>query len=343
MLDELKDWINHRTREEHEECRRQSKEQSKSIVMVILSLSTVSDELSEAQHAKAQQYLALNLSVRDRQEIIRVLCHRNPDHLTAGVKAGVDAYTPMIRHVHQAVNLSDTLWDFERFVTDMLKISKPQGKKGAETPASVEDFVDLLHRHQRSTHKFLHQVAKNGKEVTRWWHEYCDMAIAQFRVNEKHRESDSVVPEKLAAGGAQERTRDAFSKLSRDDRKAIVAELAAHQRYLDELHAASAARIGAVIKRQHTTPYGPGAYLARWQHLMDSTPVTPATAEGPVRYGSSRSVKEAGRTDIDGKESSFVGENHAQKAVDERTPNAPSVDTTLRLLGATFREVLVQG
>lgn len=101
-----------------------SQEQKMSIVAVILSLSDgpSAEDLTEAQHNNALEWLALQLGIRDRQEIVRVLCQRNPDHLTAAINNAADAYTPMIRQVHQAVNLADTMWDFERFVTDMLKM-----------------------------------------------------------------------------------------------------------------------------------------------------------------------------------------------------------------------------
>lgn len=342
-----------RSREEHEECRRQSKEQSRSIITVILSLSSQSAELPEKQHALALEYLALTLAVRDRQEIVRVLCRSNPDHLTAAIRDGVDAYTPMIRDVHQAVNLSDTLWDFERFVTDMLKIAKPDesnnngsGKKdGADSSKvpSVEDFVDLLHRHQTSSHKFLHQVAKNSKPLMETWRTYVHTAASQFNSDKKPPASSSVIPDSVASSGsgsAEEKIQTAFTALSESDQTAVRSELHAYTSYLTALHAASADRISAVIKRTHSTPYGPGAYLARWQGLMDATPVTPGTAKGPVRYGGSRSVKEAGRRDADGKEAGFVGEEEAERMVDEKTPEMPGVERTVGLLGGKFREVL---
>lgn len=341
MLNEINTWVKDRPREEHDECRRQSKEQGRSIITVILSLSSESAELPEKQHVTALEYLSLSLGVRDRQEIVRVLCQRNPDHLTAAIRDGVDAYTPMIRDVHQAVNLSDTLWDFERFVTDMLKISKPQGKKGEEKPPSVEDFVDLLHRHQTSSHKFLHQVAKNSKPLMETWRQYVHKAASQFNANEKPPESASVVPDSVASGGAREKMEEAYSKLGKEDQQAVKSELEAYDKYLKDLHTASAARISAVIKKSHSTPYGPGAYLARWQQLMDSTPVTPDKPKGPVRYGGSRSVKEAGRKDIDGEESGFVNEDEAEKVVDERTPEMPNIEKTLELLGERFREILI--
>lgn len=341
VRDELKDWIT-RSRAEHEECRTRSKEQSMSIVSVILALSSVSPEMTEEQHTKALEYLALHLGIRDRQEIVRVLCKRNPDHLTQAVRDGVDAYTPMIRHVHQAVNLSDTVWDFEVFLTDMIKISKPSGgdgKKGAGNPPSVEDFVDLLHKHQDMSHKFLHQVAKNGKEVTKWWQDYVHEAAAQFR-GEAGSDA-SVLSNRLKGTEVQDSIRKAYTNLSDSDKAVVKTELEAHSKYLTDLHDASAARISAVINRTNSrTPYGPGAYLARWQNLLDTTVITPATAEGPVRYGGNKSVKEEGRKDVDGTEESFVSEEHAGKVVDEQTPNAPEVKKTLELLGPKFRALL---
>jgi len=342
VLAEINAWVKDRSREEHAECRRQSKEQERSIITVLLSLSSQSTDLSEKQHVKALEYLSLTLAVRDRQEIVRVLCQRNPDHLTAAIRDGVDAYTPMIRDVHQAVNLSDTMWDFERFLTDMLKMSKPQAtKKGdPETPPTVEDFVDLLHRHQTSSHKFLHQVAKNSKPLMDTWKQYVRSAASQFNARSKPPASASVVPDSVASGGAHAQLQEAFSALSQQDQRAVKAELEAYDTYLTDLHTASAARISAVIKRTHSTPFGPGAFLARWQQLMDSTPVTPDKAQGPVRYGGTRSVKEAGRKDINGEEAGFVGEDEAEKAVGEKTPQMPSIEKTVELLGQRFREIL---
>ncbi|KXL48420.1 MAG: hypothetical protein FE78DRAFT_105195 [Acidomyces sp. 'richmondensis'] len=316
VFDELKDWI-HRPREEHEECRRQSKEQQMSIVAVIMAMSPYSIELTDAQHANALEYLGLLLEVRDRQEIVKVLCKRNPDHLTIAVRDCVDAYTPMIRHVHQAVNLSDSMWDFERFVTDMLKMSKPSGPKGEEVPPSVEDYVDLLHRHQSSSHKFLHQVAKNGKEVTKWWQEYAHMAAAHFRRNE------SSAPTEITSGGAQKAIEEVFSQLPSSDQKEIKVEIEAYQKYIDCLHKASAERITAVINRTRSTQYGPGTYLVRWQHLLDTTVITPDKPNGPVRYGATKSVKE-----------------EAQKVVGEGLPEFPDVEKTIELLGPRFREII---
>lgn len=342
VLAEIKDWIG-RSRTEHEETRRNSKDQNMSIVAMILALSSVSSELSESQHAKAQEYLSLQLAVRDRQQIVKVMCQRNPDILTAAIKDAVDAYTPMIRYVHQAVNLSDTLWDFERFLTDMLKISMVSDSKKEQKPPSVEDFVDLLHRHQSSCHKFIHQFAKNGKEMTEWWKDYVHMAAANFRKDEKPPSSESIVSDKMTTGGLQDLLEKEFSSLSELDQKSVQAELDAWKKYIDELHDASTARISSVIKRTHSTPFGPGAYLARWQQLLDDTPITPATANGPVRHGADKSVKEDSRADIEGNDAAAITEEQAQKAVGEKLPTPPKCEAVSRLLWPSFREALVAG
>lgn len=337
VREELKSWIASSTREEHAECRRLSAAQSESIVAVILSLSSQSSaDLSPAQHAKALEYLALQLGVRDRQEIIRVLCQRNPDHLTAAVRAGVDAYTPMIRHVHQAVNLADTVWDAERFITDMLKVAMPPSSssaKGDQKAPGVEDFVDLLHRHQSSSHKFLHQVAKNGPEVTSWWKDFVLDVMAQF---DETKRTD--VP---ANGQARAGLEKAYAKLSPEQQTAVAHELDAWSTYIADLHEASFTRIAAVITRKESTPYGPGAYLARWQHLLDTTPVTPATAKGAVRMGNSKSVKEEGRKGVDGKTEGFT--TTQAPTAGGALPDPPSMKTVTNLLGAALSEVLKNG
>lgn len=338
----LIDWMKNRSREEHAENRRMSKEQNMSIVAVILSLSSSEsvDDLTEAQHANALEWLALQLSIRDRQEIVRVLCQRNPDLLTSAVNNAATAYTPMIRQVHQAVNLADTMWDLERFVTDMLKMSKPSGPKGAEKPPTVEAYVDLLHRHQSSSHKFLHQVAKSEKEVLGWWVDYAHDVRSQFRNDQKPAPSKSVVSDDMATGGVQTSLGEHYSSLSPNDQDDVKQELDTYAAYVDALHKASAERIKSVIRKTQSTPYGPGAYLARWQNLLDDTMITPAKAKGEVRWGANKAVKEEGRKDIDGSSTGFVSEGDVEKMVDEKTPDAPKCSKVIELFGKRFREIL---
>ncbi|GAB7353079.1 hypothetical protein MBLNU459_g3625t1 [Dothideomycetes sp. NU459] len=328
VQDALNNWIE-ASREEHLECRTRSREQSMSIVAVIVSLSSASDELTEVQHAKALEYLSLQLAIRDRREIVRALCHHNPDHLTQAVRDGVSAYEPMIRQVHQAVDLSATLGDLEAFLNDMIKLSKTTKDT---RPPSVEDYVQLLHSHMGASHRFLHQVAKNGKEVTQWFIDYVHAAAANFK-QQTSSAASPLISESLVS---------AFEQLPTDDRSAVHREVDAYARYLDALHESSAARIRDVISNKSKTAYGPGSYLARWQDLLDSTLVTPDKLEGPVRKGRSKSVRHEATKDVDGEvKGSALDVAEADKIVSEKTPTTPSVDTTIRLLGPKFRELLL--
>ena len=91
-----------------------------------------------------------------------------------------------------------------------------------------------------------------------------------------------------------------------------------------------------------STPYGPGAYLARWQELLESTLVTPETAKGPVRKGASASVKQEARMDVDGEtKASGIEQKQADKIVGDKTPEAPSAEMTIKLLGPKFMELLL--
>lgn len=302
-----------------------------SIVAVILSLSSASDDMTEVQHTKALEYLSVQLALRDRREIIDVLCHHNPDHMTEAIRMGVAAYEPMIRQVHQAVDLSATLNDLEAFMNDMIKLSKPsKSDKGEPKLPSVEDYVQLLHTHQGASHRFINQVAKNGKEVTAWFNDYTHEVSKHFQ------SSNSSLFDSLSTS---------YSSLSKEDQAKIQKEIDNHAKYLEALHDSSATRIRDVLSKnssKSSTPYGPGAYLARWQQLLDSTLVTPATMEGSLRRGANKSVKSESSKDIDGvvPEEVGLGEMDKEKAVKDVTPEAPSTEETVKALGPKFRELL---
>ncbi|KAL2352902.1 PX-associated-domain-containing protein [Cryomyces antarcticus] len=332
QLQAIKDYVQ-KPREEHEECRSQKK-QSRSIIAVLLSLSSAPVELSDAQHELALEYLSFQLSLRDRDALGKILCHHQPDHLTQAIRDLVSAYEPMIRQVHQAVDLSGTVGDFEAFLNEMIKLSKGDAKEG-KVP-SVEDYIRLLHKYQGCSHKFLHQVAKNGKDVTTWFQEYAHEAAGQFR----QQQSQSNGASDLAVGSMTSALDSLLSKLSDQDRQTVLRDVDAHVQYIASLSSASSARLKAVTAGSGKTPYGPGMYLARWQSLLDATPITPATPEGPVRRGKSTEVKDAARVDVDGERKGAVDARGEAKVVRGKQPEAPNVGETTRLLGKDFREIL---
>jgi hypothetical protein len=328
--------------------------ESRSVVSVVLSEVSVASDLDEAQHKLALDYLATQLAIRDREQITKVLCHTQPDHLTEAVRDIVTAYEPVIRSVHNAVDLSETVTDFEHFLKDMIFISRPHLKddkskfQNEVTMPTVGDYVQLLKKHQSSCHKFLHQCAKNGKEVTSWFHDWVRKAAAAFRrqpgpLNSSLDRVDSCDgdgPRTLAS-----ELDSIFIALPEAQREKNLRILNAHAEYLSKLHAASALRLASVVdspvsespvlrqkphqylfqalsrsgSRSPTSPnsrsasptrefpkhlpvtpdLGPGAFLARWQALLDDTVITPATAEGPIRYGMNKDVQQSSKIDVD--------------------------------------------
>ena len=187
QLEEIKKWLQ-RDREHHERSRKESKEQGKSIAEVIMEEASMSRDMSEQQQSQLLEYLTLLLAVDDRNKIIKNLCKHNPDHLTQLLKDIAKAYEPIIRAVHNAVDLSSTTEDFESFTNEMIKLAKIDDGKPKKNgngkpwePPSVQDFVKLMRRHQSSSHRFLHQVSKNGPELMKWWLDYAKQ-VAQHSV-----------------------------------------------------------------------------------------------------------------------------------------------------------------
>ncbi|KAF2151060.1 hypothetical protein K461DRAFT_322373 [Myriangium duriaei CBS 260.36] len=360
----IRKWIYDQDKHEHLQTREMSKQNKMSMVQTILSLSSTDPEMSEEQHNQALQYLSLHLSIRDRDQITKVLCRSNPDHLTQGIREAVAAYEPLIRQVHQAVDLSETVSDFQAFVNDMLKLcklEKPVAGHEAVVP-SVEDFVDLLHRHQHASHKFLHQVTKNGIEISNWFREWCHDTAANFRREGTDKAEQTSVLEKMAS---------VFAELPKDKQDPVRQELDAHTDYLKKIHEGSAARIREVVQndaaRQKSndtadgtstpspsvsshkdsksaqasrrTMYGPGGYLAKWQNLLDATDITPSKAFGPIRHGSDISVMEESSKDVDGGVHD-VGVDTKEKQELAKVAKPSKTDETLEALGPRFRAML---
>lgn len=234
----------------------------------------------------------------------------------------------MIRNIHNAVDLSDGVSDFEAFLKDTLKMARIQspGKDGETAIPTVGDFVQLLKKHQYSCHKFLHQCCKNGKELIGWYLDWAKEASQHFRRDVPT--SDSKVKD---AGDLTEPLNDLFSKLSSEQQQKILPVLDQQIKYLDEMHASSHKRLDVVLKSppsknpaiakvlasssngssrassparngdsaqgpfvvssQGPSPDpGPGAYLARWESLLDHTPITPLTTTNEPGEADSKDV-----------------------------------------------------
>ncbi|KAF7679594.1 hypothetical protein GT037_003342 [Alternaria burnsii] len=308
------------SRDKHEAARSQSVSEQKSIAAVILETSDPpykvdADTLNEHQHSVAMEYLSTYLSIRDREELTKVLCKSNPDVLTSTIRDAVAAMDPVIRDIHNAVDLSGTVTDAEAFITDLIKTAKPKkkGTKSRETsksrpsspdPASildqeasdaptVEDFVQLLKKHAPSMHKFLHHVTKNAPQLAQDYLVYAKRIFSEFRVDDA-----AAKQEEKGEGGAGNMTaplHSLFETLGKEKQEKLKALLDQHEEHLQTLKSTSQTRLESIMRPSSSsssqskpsagTTHGPGMYLSRWNALLDSTLISPATIHGPVRKG----------------------------------------------------------
>jgi hypothetical protein len=345
-------------REERERVRCISIEQAKSIVTVILETSDppLPSDLADTEHAQALEYYSTHLSIRDRDELTKILCRLQPDLLTQAIREVVAAYDPIIRAIHNAVDLSGSLTDLENFLTDMIKMSKPKKPvNGDTTPKdvpksqpgehlpSVEDYVTLLRKHMPSVHRFLHQIAKNGPEVAKSYRTFAKEAAAEFRdpsipdvENATESSGLEATSSDLAAGAMTAPLSAIFGTLSDADQAELLAVLDRHSSYLAALKSSSETRMRSIIANKSSTDYGPGMYLARWHALIDSTPITPATSIGPLRTG--REVK--GEMDRKPLKSKGTKKGSTKPESDGDVPDAPDISLVVEKLGPYFKEVL---
>jgi len=332
--------------------------QSKSIITIILESSEppVSPELQDPEHAHALEYYSTHLSIRDRDQLTKILCRLQPDLLTQAIREVVAAYDPIIRAVHNAVDLSGTLTDLENFLTDMIKMSKPKKQMNGEAAQkdshkshsgeqlpSVEDYVTLLRKHMPSAHRFLHQIAKNGPEVTNLYRTYAKEAAAEFRDPSPPIVEDGAkfsgpesTPLEPAAGAMTGPLGALFSTLSDADQTELLSVLDSHSKYLAALKSSSATRMTSIIANKSSTAYGPGMYLARWHALIDGTPITPATAKGPVRLG--KEVK--GEMDRKAHKPKEIGRGGKDLVASTDVPDASNIGPVVEKLGPQFKEIL---
>jgi hypothetical protein len=229
------------SRDTHEAGRNISIQESKSIVCVILETASAPiepDTLTAHQHDIAMEHYSTLLSIRDREELTKILCKLQPDLLTSAIRDLVSAFDPVIRAVHNAVDLSGTVSDAESFLTDLIKISKPKrinitdsnsaSRTGSANPSrsnspapipsdppasvvdsanishhnvpTVEDYVHLLRKHIPSAHRFLHQVAKNAPELANQYLAFTKSCVAEFRM---HNPSDASPPDPEESKGTK--------------------------------------------------------------------------------------------------------------------------------------------
>jgi Domain of unknown function in PX-proteins (DUF3818) len=305
--------------------------ESKSIITIICDEARL-PRLEGIQHDIALDYLALAASVRDREHLSNVVCKSHPDLITQSIRDVVTAFEPIIRQMHRAVDLSTTCQHVEDFLTDFLALFHPeeapedeQHEIDSAKPAAVtvDQIADVLRKHQGSLHLFLHQMAKGGGEATEEYRAYVKNAVAQFRP----RDDRTPRPDETAAI-----LDPLVAALSDADRAKAIELVDDYAAYLAALGCVSDDRLRAAVggggPGSSAGAGGPGAFLARWQRILDASPSTPLLPEGPVVYGSSRRSGQAAPA--------------AGEADSWRWPDAPDVGFVAGLLGESFGKALAE-
>ncbi|KAL8721913.1 MAG: hypothetical protein Q9225_001509 [Loekoesia sp. 1 TL-2023] len=343
QLDSLRKYIS-KTAEEQKRLRASSRSQSRSIASVVLEESTSPPALSDSSHKLALEFLSIQLAIRDREKLIEVLCHHQPDLMTTSIRELVKVYDPIIRALHNAVDLAAGVTDAQNFLDDLINLSLLDKNKAAKLP-TVQDFVHLLQKHQGSSHVFIHQGLKNGKELSQWYREYASHAIEQYKSQNSN--NNRSTPDGTAAGDFTPRLNNLIATLSEDERRVVYSELDRHTTFLNNLAQRSKSQMDKIVRSSLAPTSGksnnnskedggnPGMFLYKWQHYIDSTIITPGPQNGAPRKGKSDSVKEATAVDVEGRRTYL---EQSSKNNDDLEP--PDVSNVVRLLGPGFRAEL---
>ncbi|CAK7229521.1 hypothetical protein SBRCBS47491_007275 [Sporothrix bragantina] len=315
-----------RPRAYHEAVRRESATladpktgQHKSLVVAILESvdpSLLSPPLTDAQHTQLAQYYAALLSVHDRREITNVFCRQNPDLFTQALKDGVAAFDPIIRGIHDKIDLKEHVSDIEGFINEFIEVSKgvkpsSSSKKGGEERIlpTVKDYVELLRRNRHLLYKWLHRVAHDTPDIREMFRGWAVETIKLFRGPDESQDKTTGVTVSTSGGsrldgGAGAMNYDLlsiFNQLSVGGQRDVLSGIDKHVAYLRALdQAASSQRQELLDKinapasdeedKANSAPTakqapGSGRFIVRWQELLDDTLIGPATAEGPLRHG----------------------------------------------------------
>ncbi|KAK1984441.1 PX-associated-domain-containing protein [Colletotrichum cereale] len=325
-----------------EAARARSVRENRSVVAVVLETAdpVLLSDLSGDEHALCLEYHAALLGLRDREDIVAILCRRSPDLLTQAVREAVAGFDPIIRAVHNRVDLSDHLRDAQTFLDQLIAASKPRrgggSKDDPDVAPTVEDYVRLCKKNRHLLYKWLHAVGKNCPEVMDQFRAWSKDSLLAFRKTDR-----------AAGEGIEDQLSGIFARVPDATKEALLPVIDAHAAYLRDLDALSLARMQAILDGGSSSMAGPGVYLARWQSLMDETLITPATPVGPVRQG--KDVKASSPPQPQGKRASASSDASdvaaATAAVRKMSispvPEAPDVRPVITALAPMFRKKLV--
>lgn len=341
------------SQDEHSAMRAKSIENQESIVSTILKSkdprSTTS--FTAQQHALLLEYYSAQLSAQDRDKIVQVMCRNSPDYVTTLVREVMAAFDPIIRDLHNNVDLRKYVVNSQKIIDDILEVNKPKRDKNKKLiPPSIEDYVFLLRRHRSWWFEYLHEFAKGCPEVRDRFRDWLkNNVLASFRQPENAKNTAETM---AGAGSMSEPLRARFSQLDHNTQQKVVAALDKYGTYTDALDAQSSTRLQSIVEGLKEQPEknkdapklgsmkGPGVYHARWQWLLDETLITPAKPSGPVRHGKDvKDVKARGKTGALASKDTWDLSSIPQLQA-EGPPEPPDVSIVYEALGVQFRDIV---
>ena len=332
MLQTIKTYVEDESREKHEAVRQASLKKHHSIVTALLRDAAVDEEdMSKMQHKSCMHYYSALLSVRDRERISAALCKTPPDMLTKAVRDAVAAYDPIIRKVHENVDLSAHLSDLQAFIDEFIKTSKPKKTDDKSNPRlpSVEDYVDLLMSNRHRLYKWIYALGSKSPGVWEDLRTWSNKSIVKFR------KPDETTNGASAAGDMNATLCKLYASLDEKTRASIVSQIDQHATYLDEVNKLSEKRFKALVKAASSangsSNGGPGVYLARWLALLDETVISACKRKGSVRHG--KDVKHHATMGKKG-----VGGQDLERESTTLGPDAPDISAVVSALGGQFKK-----
>ncbi|KAG7286443.1 hypothetical protein NEMBOFW57_008754 [Staphylotrichum longicolle] len=277
QLKAIKDYVS-KPRNEHEATRKASLQASRSIVVTILERSNpdLLASISETQHTQCLEYLSALLAARDRDEISNAICRQSPDLFTQAIKDAVSSFEPMIRSIHQQIDLREHVSAAEGFLTEFIHISKA---KKTSSGLLVEDYVLLLRNNRQLVYNWLHQLASQCPEIRADFCVWAKQTIKLFsqssqttpypEPSQRPPSTTTKTPRHGAAGALSTPLQQLFTSLPHSTQSRLLPTIDAHAAYLTALETLS---------------------LTRMQHILDNLP--PSTtdntaAAAAIRTGSS--------------------------------------------------------
>ncbi|KAI6369852.1 hypothetical protein MCOR32_006508 [Pyricularia oryzae] len=289
------------SRDEQDRVRGTSISEGKSIVMAILKSQHQSCSISDSEHSALLDYYSARLSIRDREEISRVMCRSKPDLMTQLLRDVMSAYEPMIREVHTKIPLHETMGDVEAFLGEIIETAK--GTKSQV--ATITDFVDLLMRNRSRLYKWMHLIDKECPGPREEFRTWAHNSIREFR-----RKSASPRPSPAkgytygdinggrghesycsgAAGDMSATLSAMFAALPRETRADVRHQIDAHATYLEIINGRSVVHMQNILDclsaRRSSSSLGALDVTSKLRSKISSKASSGAASPAPVRLGS---------------------------------------------------------